>query len=157
MSKVKLIGLVAAALVVALMTTAQEGPPQPVALAGIDVEELACVNIRLLVPDGAPRVSAATARETAGAADPFDLPVQQVVLARLVQDGPNGLGRDNLVWVVVLGDGSVRQIGVPGPALDRGSSTPVSYSYAVALVDALTGEFIFEHFGPLPPDYACPS
>ena len=157
MSKIRLIAVIAAVGSFSVFLTGQEGSPQPVVLAGIDVEELACVNIKLLVPDGLPKVTAEQARETASAADPFDLPVQQVAPVRLVQGGPNGLGRDNLVWVVVLGDGSVRQMDVPGPGLDRGDSRGVSYTYAVVLVDALTGEFIFEQFGPLPPGYACPS
>ncbi len=155
LSNLRLIGLTAAALVLALLLTGQEGPPQSIALAGIDVEELACVNIKLLVPDGAPNVTAEKAREAAKAGDPFNLPVQQVVLARLAQDGPNDLGRDNLVWVVVSGDGTVRQMGVPGPMGDEASRS-VPYTYGLALMDALTGEFIFEHYGPLPPNYTCP-
>lgn len=140
-----------AAFALGLLFSAQEGSPQPVVLAGIDVRELEAVNIKLLVPDELAKVSAEQAREALNAGgNPFDLPVQQVELARLVQEGPDGPYRDNLVWVVVLGDGTSRQMHLPGSGvLDRGADRkPVSYTYSIAVVDALTGELIFTTFGP---------
>lgn len=79
--------LAAVAVFVTITGTAQGPPPQLISLAGIDVAELQrCGNLTLLVPDGAPNVSAERAREVAEAADPFDLPVQQTVSARLVRE-----------------------------------------------------------------------
>jgi len=129
---------------------AQEGSPQSVDLTSIDLKQLESVNIKLLVRDGSPKVSAARAEEVVNASgNPFGLPVREVALARLAQDGPNGLGRDELVWVVVLSDGTERQMLLPGPAQDRGTDRkPVTYSYAVSLVDANSEELAFTQFGP---------
>jgi len=162
-SKLSLIGLIATSLFVALIGTAQGPPPQLIMLPGIDVAELQrCGNLKLLLPDGAPNISTERAREVAEAADPFDLPMQQTVLARLVREPSELVYSDNLVWVVVLSDGAVHQLDGPsGPALEDGSGVrrPVLFTYAVALVDALTGEFIVETFGPANPAYVaniCP-
>lgn len=154
-SKLRLMGLIAATLVLGLVLTGQEGSPQPLQLPGIDVKDLECFHIKLLVPDGAPKVSAEQAREIAKSGDPFGLPVTQVALARFVEDGPDGVLRENLVWAVVSGDGSVREIGVPHPP-GEGYKDSLPYTYDLALVDALTGEFISGMYGPPPPEYTCP-
>jgi len=156
-SKLGLIGLIATALFVALIGTAQGPPPQFITLAGVNVADLKCFNIKLLVPDGAPDVSAEEARKAAEAADPFDLPVQQTVLARLVRDGPPELVyRDSLVWVVVLTDGTVHELSGPGGSAvqDNSARKPLSFTYDLVLVDALTGEVALGMFGPPSPEYA---
>ena len=104
------------------------------------------------MPDEAPKISAEQASETAKAASPFDLPVQQVILARLVRDGPPELVyRDNLVWAVVLSDGAVHKLDGPGgPALQTASArSPMLFTYDLVLVDARTGEFVLAMNGPL--------
>jgi hypothetical protein len=112
--------------------------------------------MKLLVPDGAPKVSAEEARETAQAdPNPFRLPVQQIALARFVEDSPEGPVHDNLVWAAVLGDGTVREIGLPDPQ-GEGYRDSMPYTYALVLVDALTGEVIFGIYGPPLPEYTCP-
>jgi hypothetical protein len=112
--------------------------------------------MKLLVPDGAPKISADVARETAHAApNPFRLPVQQVALARFVEDSPEGLLHDNLVWAAVLGDGTVREIGLPHPE-GEGYRDSMPYTYELVLVDALTGEVISGMYGPPLPEYTCP-
>jgi hypothetical protein len=147
--------VIATAALLTVFLTGQEGSPQHVALVGIDVKELESANIKLFVPDGTPKIGAEQAQEAVNSGgNPFGLPVQQVELARLVQEGPDGPYRDKLVWVVVLGDGTVHQMDAPGPATDPGDGTPISYSYSLAVVDAMTGEFIFATFGPLPPNYS---
>jgi hypothetical protein len=162
-SKLRLIGLVMAAFFVALIGTAQGPPPQLITLPGISVAELECFNLKLLLPDGDPNVSAERAREVAEAADPFDLPVQQTVLARLVREGPPELVyRDNLVWVVVLSDGAVHQWNGPGGSGLPNDSVkrPMSFTYDLVLVDAMTGEVALGMFGPASPEYVannCPS
>lgn len=63
--KLRLIGLVVGALLVALTGTAQGPPPQFVTLTGIDVSELErCDNLKLLVPDGVAQGSAEHDRRT---------------------------------------------------------------------------------------------
>jgi hypothetical protein len=160
-SKLRLVGLVAATVFLALIGTAQGPPPQLTALHGVDVAELQrCGNLKLLVPDGAPRVSAEQARATAEAADPFDLPVQQSVLARLVREPSELVYRDNLVRVAVLSDGAVHQFDGPsGSALESGIRRPVLFTYDLVIIDAMTGEVALGMYGPPSAEYAaanCP-
>jgi len=157
-SKLRLIGLTAAVLVLALVLIGQEGSPQPIALPGVAVRDLECLHMKLLVPDEAPKVSAEQARESAKMGGPFDLPVQHVALARFVEDSPEGPLHDNLVWAVVSGDGTVHQFDGPGGPLrqEERVRTPSFYTYALALVDASTGDLIFGMLGPPSPEYTCP-
>jgi hypothetical protein len=137
----------------------QEDSPQSIELTGVASQDLECLHMKLLEPERGPKVSADQALETATeAGGPFGLPVQQVVLATLVQEGPEGNLRDNLVWAVVSSDGRVRQFDGPsGPGLEAGAvRKSKSIAYELALVDALSGEFLFGMYGPPSPGYTCP-
>ena len=139
--------IVGAVVTVAALTLTARGGTQDIALEGVPGQALTNSGIRLAAPP-AGHTPAITAEEAVAVATTSDgrrhAAILETKLVRLVQQLPDVQAEpfaDNLAWVVSFDPATVSVLPPLGPSARDLCPRPL---YAIAFIDAETGESIFE-------------